>query len=102
MEYVEPKTSGKVIIRTTFGDFETDLWCKETPKTCRNFIQLALEGYYDGTQLFKLIPGLLIQGGDRNNDGSGGTTIYKDNQSIETEIHPRLKFNRKGLLGCVS
>ena len=60
--HTEPPTSGKVrgpqdylransaqpmhlqvVICTSFGDIDVELWCKECPKACRNFIQLALE-----------------------------------------------------------
>ena len=41
-------TSGRVLITTSAGDIDIELWAKETPKTCRNFIALAMEGYYDG------------------------------------------------------
>jgi peptidyl-prolyl cis-trans isomerase SDCCAG10 len=32
--------------------------------TCRNFVQLALEGYYDETLFHRVIKGFMIQGGD--------------------------------------
>ena len=54
-------TRGRVIIETTVGEVDMELWSKvralaassyrdllthtqETPKTCRNFIALAMEG----------------------------------------------------------
>ena len=37
-------THGRVVLETTAGDIEIELWSKETPKACRNFITLALEG----------------------------------------------------------
>ncbi|OAD59922.1 Peptidyl-prolyl cis-trans isomerase CWC27 like protein [Eufriesea mexicana] len=36
----EPTTKGKVGMKTTVGDVELELWAKETPKACRNFIPL--------------------------------------------------------------
>ena len=45
----EPPTSGKVLLVTSLGEIDVELWAKETPKACRNFIQLCMEGYYDGT-----------------------------------------------------
>ena len=39
----EPAVNGKVVIVTSFGDLDVELWSKEAPKACRNFIQLALE-----------------------------------------------------------
>ena len=37
---LEPATTGKVVFKTTYGDIDFELWCKETPKACRNFIQV--------------------------------------------------------------
>ena len=45
----EPPTSGKVLLVTSLGEIDVELWAKETPKACRNFVQLCMEGYYDGT-----------------------------------------------------
>ncbi|KAK3522209.1 hypothetical protein QTP70_032778 [Hemibagrus guttatus] len=40
----EPPTNGKVLIKTSAGDIDVELWSKEAPKACRNFIQLCMEG----------------------------------------------------------
>ena len=45
---LEPPTEGKVLLTTTHGEIEIELWAKECPKACRNFVGLCLEGYYDG------------------------------------------------------
>jgi Cyclophilin type peptidyl-prolyl cis-trans isomerase/CLD len=42
--HTEPPTHGKVLLRTTYGDIDIELWPKEAPKACRNFVQLALDG----------------------------------------------------------
>lgn len=34
----EPPTNGKVLLKTTVGEIEIELWSKEAPKTCRNFV----------------------------------------------------------------
>jgi peptidyl-prolyl cis-trans isomerase SDCCAG10 len=39
----EPVTKGKVILKTSVGDMEIELWAKECPKGVRNFVQLCLE-----------------------------------------------------------
>jgi peptidyl-prolyl cis-trans isomerase SDCCAG10 len=36
----EPPTRGKVVLRTSKGELELELWPKEAPKACRNFVQL--------------------------------------------------------------
>lgn len=67
----EPATSGKVILKTTLGDIEIELWSKEAPKACRNFIQLCLEGYYKGTIFHRVVKGFIAQGGDPTGTGFG-------------------------------
>ncbi|VDM30880.1 unnamed protein product [Hydatigera taeniaeformis] len=93
----EPATNGKVILTTTVGDIEVELWSKETPLACRNFVQLCMEGYYDDTAFHRLVKGFIVQGGDPTGTGDGGESIYDG--PFKTESHSRLSFNRRGLLG---
>ncbi|EEA07860.1 peptidyl-prolyl cis-trans isomerase, cyclophilin-type family protein [Cryptosporidium muris RN66] len=96
----EPITSGKVLFETTLGEIDIELWCKECPVTCRNFIQLCMEGYYEGTIFHRVIRDFIIQGGDPTGTGSGGESIY--GKSFDNEIHPRLKFRYRGLVGMAN
>lgn len=34
----------QVLLKTTAGDIDIELWSKEAPKACRNFVQLCMEG----------------------------------------------------------
>ena len=43
------------------------------PKTCQNFVDLANGGFYDGLTFHRIIEDFMIQGGDPNADGSGGS-----------------------------
>ena len=36
---LEPSTQGKVVLKTTLGAIEIELWGKESPKAVRNFVQ---------------------------------------------------------------
>ncbi|XP_062510811.1 spliceosome-associated protein CWC27 homolog [Corticium candelabrum] len=96
----EPPTNGKILLYTTCGEIEVELWSKETPKTCRNFVQLCLEGYYDGTIFHRIVAGFIIQGGDPTGTGEGGESIY--GPSFRDEFHQRLRFVRRGLVGMAS
>jgi peptidyl-prolyl cis-trans isomerase SDCCAG10 len=86
---------------TSHGELEIELWANECPKTCRNFIQLCLEGYYDDTIFHRLIPGFMIQGGDPTGTGNGGTSIYNQ-AAFADEIHMRLRFTHRGLLAMAN
>ncbi|KAE8746355.1 hypothetical protein FOCC_FOCC007027 [Frankliniella occidentalis] len=96
----EPPTHGKVLLKTSVGDIDIELWSKETPKACRNFIQLCLEGYYDGTIFHRIVKGFIAQGGDPTGTGEGGESIY--GQPFKDEFHTRLRFIRRGLLAMAN
>ncbi|KAJ2252281.1 Peptidyl-prolyl isomerase cwc27 [Coemansia sp. RSA 455] len=96
----EPPTSGKVTLETTAGEIEVELWSKQSPKACRNFIQLCLEGFYDNTIFHRVVPGWIVQGGDPTGTGEGGESIY--GAPFVDEFHSRLRFTRRGLLGMAS
>ncbi|XP_060765053.1 spliceosome-associated protein CWC27 homolog isoform X2 [Neoarius graeffei] len=96
----EPPTNGKVLIKTTAGDIDVELWSKEAPKACRNFIQLCMEGYYNGTIFHRVVPDFIIQGGDPTGTGTGGESIY--GRPFKDEFHSRLRFIRRGLVAMAN
>ena len=61
---------------TSVGDIDVELWSKEAPKACRNFVQLCMEGYYDGTIFHRLVHDFIVQGGDPTGTGHGGESVY--------------------------
>ncbi|KAF3042108.1 Peptidyl-prolyl isomerase cwc27 [Didymella heteroderae] len=98
---LEPNPTAKVLLHTTRGDLEIELFAKQTPKTSRNFLQLCLDGYYDNTVFHRLVKGFIIQGGDPTGTGQGGESSY-DSEPFEDEFHSRLKYTRRGLLGMAN
>lgn len=66
----------KALLKTTVGDIDIELWSKEAPKACRNFVQLCLEGYYDNTIFHRVVPNFIVQGGDPTETGEGGESVY--------------------------
>ncbi|PON71720.1 Cyclophilin-type peptidyl-prolyl cis-trans isomerase [Parasponia andersonii] len=97
---LEPPTKGKVVITTTHGPLDIELWPKEAPKAVRNFVQLCLEGYYLNTIFHRVIKGFLIQGGDPTGTGTGGESIYGG--VFADEFHSRLRFKHRGLVACAN
>lgn len=98
---LEPPHTAEVRLYTTAGTIDLELFGKQTPLTTRNFLQLCLNGYYDGTIFHRIIPGFVLQGGDPTGTGEGGEAIY-DGGIFEDEFHSRLRFNRRGLLGMAN
>uniref|UniRef100_A0A3B4AWQ6 Spliceosome-associated protein CWC27 homolog n=1 Tax=Periophthalmus magnuspinnatus TaxID=409849 RepID=A0A3B4AWQ6_9GOBI len=96
----EPPTNGKVLLKTTAGDIDIELWSKEAPKACRNFVQLCMEGYYDGTIFHRVVPDFIIQGGDPTGTGAGGESVY--GHPFKDEFHSRLRFIRRGLVAMAN
>lgn len=92
----EPPTSAKAILHTTYGHVEVELWAKECPQTCRNFITLAMEGAFDGAGFHRIVPGFCVQGGAVAADRLLHTA------GLPKEFHSRLRWTRRGLLGAVA
>lgn len=99
---LEPQPTAKVILNTTSGDLQLEIFAKQCPLAARNFLQHCLDGYYTNTIFHRLVPGFIIQGGDPTGTGSGGISAINNGDAFEDEVHSRLKFNRRGLLGMAN
>jgi peptidyl-prolyl cis-trans isomerase B (cyclophilin B) len=65
-----------IMIEIKFKDYgmvEAELYPEIAPITVTNFVKLVNEGFYDGLTIHRIIKGFVIQGGDPNGDGSGGS-----------------------------
>jgi len=102
-----------VIFDTSAGRLTCKLFDREAPITVANFLGLA-EGtkdwtdpvtgekthgqrFYDGTTFHRVIPGFMIQGGDRRGDGTGDAGYFFD-----SEIAPNLTFEVGGRLAMAN
>lgn len=122
---LEPQPTGSAILHTTLGEIHVELFAKQTPLTCRNFLQHCLDGYYDGTIFHRLVPNFIVQGGDPTGTGNGGESIYDGGAfggdldpwpmdqrhgqnagpngiNFRDEFHSRLKINRRGILAMAN
>mgnify|MGYP001024674452 FL=1 len=57
-----------------FGTVKLELYPDIAPITVANFVKLAGEGFYDGLTFHRIYPGFMIQGGDPNGNGTGGSS----------------------------
>ena len=56
-----------------YGTITVELDGDAAPETVKNFVSLAESGFYDGLTFHRIIDGFMIQGGDPNGDGTGGS-----------------------------
>ena len=56
-----------------YGSIKLKLDANTAPITVSNFVSLADEGFYNGLTFHRIIKGFMIQGGDPNGDGTGGS-----------------------------
>ena len=50
-----------------------ELYPEVAPITVENFVNLIKNNFFDGLIFHRVIPGFMIQGGDPNGDGTGGS-----------------------------
>ena len=55
------------------GTITVELDGDAAPITVQNFMDLAESGFYDGLTFHRIINGFMMQGGDPNGDGTGGS-----------------------------
>ncbi len=62
----------RVLLKTTKGDIEIELFENEAPNTVANFISLVDKKFYDGLTFHRVLAGFMAQGGCPKGDGTGG------------------------------
>ncbi|CAM2838352.1 peptidylprolyl isomerase [Dolosigranulum pigrum] len=97
--HLEKQTGTTTTIKTNKGDITLQLFDKLAPKTVKNFVELAQDGYYDGVIFHRVIPNFMIQGGDPTGTGRGGKSIY--GEQFEDEFSDQL-FNLRGALSMAN
>ncbi len=58
-----------------YGTITVELDQVSAPVTVSNFVNLAQNGFYDGLTFHRVIESFMMQGGDPNGDGSGGSGV---------------------------
>lgn len=89
----------KATIKTSLGDISLQLFPDQAPKTVKNFVELAKQGYYNDVTFHRVIPDFMIQTGDPTATGAGGESIY--GHPFADEFSPEL-FNLKGAVSMAN
>jgi cyclophilin family peptidyl-prolyl cis-trans isomerase len=81
----------RVVLETTKGEMELELFEDQAPNTVANFIFLVEQGFYDGLDFHRVEAGALAQAGCPNGDGKGGPgyTIPCECPGPERRLHFR-------------
>ncbi len=87
----------EAIIRTNKGDIAVYLYPEAAPVNVANFVFLAKNNFYNGLTFHRVIPNVLVQGGDPLGDGTGGTGYMLDD-----EISDWLNFENSGILALAN
>lgn len=68
--------SPHVILETTQGSIELELYPDVAPLAVENFTTHVKNGYYNGIAFHRIIRNFMIQGGDPTESGRGGESIW--------------------------
>lgn len=85
------------VFKTNNGDFTVELFPDKAPITVENFRKLAESNFYDGTIFHRIIGDFMIQGGDPQGTGFGGS-----DEMIPDEFGPGLDFSEPGVLAMAN
>ncbi len=80
-------------IHTSKGVMKVKFFEEDAPGTVSNFEKLAKEGFYDGLNFHRVIPGFVIQGGCPDGTGAGGPGY-----TIKCELDGDNQYHDKGVL----
>ena len=89
-----------VVLETTQGRIDIQLWPDIAPKACENFESLVKKGYYNDVPFHRIVKDFMIQGGDPTGTGRGGQSIW--GKPFEDEVHSEVTFNRAGLVAMAN
>jgi peptidyl-prolyl cis-trans isomerase B (cyclophilin B) len=80
----------QVILETTKGTIELELYAQQAPVTVANFLAYVNEGHYDGTVFHRVIPGFMVQGGgftpDSNQKPTRNPIKLESNNGLKNDL----------------
>ncbi len=77
-----------------YGTVTLELYGELAPITVENFLNLAESGFYDGLTIHRIYNGYLIQGGDPEGNGTGGSDETIKGEFAENGVENDLKHVR--------
>ena len=99
-----PDCDQYVLMSTSHGDVKIKLY-RETPLHRKNFINLVMNGYYDGQIFYRVVPGSMIQAGDYTsikNPTKRDIGVNDVEHTVPSEIEPSKRTHKRGALAAAS
>jgi len=85
----------RVLMKTTKGNMEIELFENQAPEAVANFIHLIEQGFYDNLTFHRVLEHFMAQGGCPQGDGQGGPGYFIRNEADE----PDARHFFRGTLG---
>ena len=67
---------------------------ESAPITVNNFVSLAKKGFYDGLTFHRIMAGFMMQGGDPNGNGTGGSGVNIKGEFADNGVNNPLSHTR--------
>ncbi|MBQ5751723.1 MAG: peptidylprolyl isomerase, partial [Bacteroidaceae bacterium] len=99
-----PDCDQYVLMSTSRGDIKIKLY-RETPLHRKNFINLVMNGYYNGQIFYRVVSGAMIQAGDYTsikNPDKRDVGVNDVSYTIPSEIDPSKRTHKRGALAAAS
>lgn len=93
----EDYLTGKINVLITvkdYGNIKLELDADNSPITVTNFVNLVNEKFYDGLTFHRIIKGFMIQGGDPEHNGTGGSDKTIKGEFSENGITNNISHKR--------
>lgn len=91
---VDSKTYYADIVIADYGTITVELDGEAAPITVENFVSLAKDGFYDGLTFHRIMAGFMMQGGDPDGNGTGGSDTKIKGEFSENGVQNDLSHTR--------
>ena len=97
MSDTENQSFPSIMMQTSKGEINIELFEDEAPNTVSNLIELSEQGFYNGLIFHRVISDFMIQGGCPDGQGTGGPG-YR----FADECHPDRTHDGPGILSMAN
>jgi cyclophilin family peptidyl-prolyl cis-trans isomerase len=101
--FANPAPAGdapRVTLTTSKGPVEVQLYADKAPAHCANFVKLVNEKFYDGTRFHRVVPSMMIQGGDPNSKTDGTSTWGQGGPGYTLPQEPNDLYHFEGVVAA--